>query len=197
MIYYNEPNFLTELELEKIDNEILSNNFPWYYQEYSTSDKFPFYSHVIVPRCEEDEINPVNSAAYDFFISIVDRFREKHNIEKTPLLRACLNSSSSDPRSENYPHTDIHVDHHFSHKTFLIYLNDNFEDGSTILFDRYYCDDLKTNYNLDNYDKNEFNILTKIIPEKGKAVCFDGKIFHATEWTKNNKRRVIFIATFK
>lgn len=193
-MYYSENNFLTEEEKLVIDTEILSNTFPWYYQQYSTSNKFPFYSHVIVPRCEEDEINDVNSTIYNFFIKIVDRFREKNGLEKTPLLRACLNSSSS---FENYEHSDIHVDHHFSHKTIIIYLNDDFDGGDTILFSRYYCEGLETNYNLDTYNKEEFDVLTRIKAEKNKVVCFDGRIYHATEWTKNNKRRVIFIATFK
>jgi hypothetical protein len=193
-MYYSESNFLTEEETKVIDDEILSNTFPWYYQKYSTSDKFPFYSHVIVPRCEEDEINDVNSTIYNFFIKIVDRFREKNGLEKTPLLRACLNSSSS---FEKYEHSDIHVDHHFSHKTIIIYLNDDFYGGDTLLFNRYYCEGLQTNYNLDSYNREEFDILTRIKAEKNKVACFDGRIYHATEWTKNNKRRVIFIATFK
>ena len=50
-MYYSESNFLTEEETKVIDDEILANTFPWYYQKYSTSNKFPFYSHVIVPRC--------------------------------------------------------------------------------------------------------------------------------------------------
>jgi hypothetical protein len=193
-MYYSESNFLTEEETKVIDDEILANTFPWYYQKYSTSNKFPFYSHVIVPRCEEDEINDVNSTIYNFFIKIVDRFREKNGLEKTPLLRACLNSSSS---FEKYEHSDIHVDHHFSHKTIIIYLNDDFDGGDTLLFNRYYCEGLQTNYNLDSYNKEEFDILTRIKAEKNKVACFDGRIYHATEWTKNNKRRVIFIATFK
>ena len=113
-MYYSETNFLTDEEKNKIESEIMENGFPWYYQNYSTSDKFPFYSHVVIPRCEEDEINDSNSTLYDFFLNIINRFREKHNMEKTPLLRACLNSSSS---FDNYPHSDIHVDHHFAHKT--------------------------------------------------------------------------------
>jgi len=193
-MYYSEKNFLTDEEVGIVDTEILSNTFPWYYQQYSTSNKFPFYSHVIVHRCEEDEINDINSTIYNFFIKIIDRFREKNGLEKTPLLRACLNSCSS---FENYDHSDIHVDHQFSHKTIIVYLNDNFDGGDTLLFDRYYCEGLETNYNLDTYNKDEFNILTRIKAEKNKVVCFDGRIFHATEWTKNNKRRVIFIATFK
>lgn len=196
-MYYNEEDFLTEEESQLVDNEILSNNFPWYFQGYSTSNKFPFYSHVIVPRCEEDEINPSNSTLYDFFLPIIDRFREKHSMEKTPILRMCLNASSSDPRDIIYPHTDIHVDHHFSHKAVILYLNDDFEDGNTILFARYYCEGLETNYDLDKYNKEEFPILAQIQPKKNKLICFDGRIFHAAGWTKNNKRRVALITTFK
>jgi hypothetical protein len=193
-MYFEEKNFLTEEECSVIESEIMSSNFPWYYQDYSTSDKFPFHSHVIIPRCQEDEINPVNSTIYNFFLNIIDRFREKHDMEKTPLLRACLNSSSS---FDKYPHSDVHVDHHFSHKTIIVYLNDDFEGGDTILFGKYWCEGLNTNYRLESYDPEEFSELTRISPEKYKAVCFDGRIFHATEWVKNNKRRVIFIATFK
>ena len=193
-MYYSETNFLTDEEKNRLDSEIMGNNFPWYYQTYSTSDKFPFHSHVVIPRCEDDEINDSNSTMYDFFLNIIDRFREKHGMEKTPLLRACLNSSNS---FDNYPHSDIHVDHHFPHKTIIIYLNDDFEGGDTMLFSRYWVEGLQTNYRLESYNPEEFPELTRISAEKHKVVCFDGRIFHATEWTKNNKRRVIFIATFK
>jgi len=193
-MYFNETDFLTEEEKTRIDSEIMGNDFPWYYQNYSTSDKFPFYSHVVIPRCEDDEINNSNSTMYDFFLNIVDRFREKHGMEKTPLLRACLNSCSS---FDKHPHSDIHVDHHFPHKTFIIYLNDDFDGGDTILFSRYWVEGLQTNYKLESYNPEEFPELVRIPAEKHKVVAFDGRIFHCNEWPKDSKRRVIFIATFK
>lgn len=193
-MYLSEDNLLTTEEKNKIDSEIMGNDFPWYYQNYSTSDKFPFYSHVVIPRCEDDEINNSNSTMYDFFLNIVDRFREKHNMEKTPLLRACLNSCSS---FDNYPHSDVHVDHHFAHKTLIIYLNDDFDGGDTILFSRYWVEGLQTNYKLESYNPEEFPELVRIPAQKHKVVCFDGKIFHSNAWPKDSKRRVIFIATFK
>ena len=52
-MYLSEDNLLTTEEKNKIDSEIMGNDFPWYYQNYSTSDKFPFYSHVVIPRCED------------------------------------------------------------------------------------------------------------------------------------------------
>lgn len=196
MLFIEEENFLTEAEMQVIEKEILSNKFPWFYQQESTSSKFPFFSHVIVPRynAEEGGEPTVNSEIYEFFMKILNRFRDKHYMDHTKIFRACLNTSLSETR---YPHSDIHVDHHVSHKSVIIYLNDDYEGGDTLLFDRYYFDQLNVQYDLETTDLSQFNVMKRITPKKGKLVCFDGKIFHAAEWPKDNKRRVVCVITFE
>ena len=59
-----ENNFLTEWELEVIQDDIIDgSNFPWYWNPVSTSDDYPFYCHVLKSRGQEG----TNSEWYDFF----------------------------------------------------------------------------------------------------------------------------------
>lgn len=181
-------NFLTQEELNFIDSEILTHRVPWHYEKSSTSDKFPFFGHIIIPRIENpsDEIE-INSPLYNFFTKIQKRFCLENNIPFNKLYRQCLNLTF--PNEEEYG--DPHVDHNFKHKNMIIYLNDNFENGETILFDKKHS--LLSKEDCNNYE--DIRMLKEIKPKKGKVVCFDGDIFHTVRWIPKG-RRIIFVSTF-
>ena len=115
-----EKKFISKENFKKIHNGILDENFPWYYTPYSTSYKYPFFSHSLKPRNGEK-----NSPWYDMFIDIVDSFCQIHDIKYTEISRASLNLVTY--HSDRC--TDFHVDHDFAHKVFLIYLT----DGETLI----------------------------------------------------------------
>lgn len=175
-----EENFLTQEEILFVDQEILSHRVPWHYDKESTSEIFPFFKHVIIPRRENpnDPIE-ITSPLYEFFTNIQIRFCEKNRIKINRLYRQCLNLSFPNPE---YELGDPHVDHVQVHKNIIIYLNDDFEKGETIIFN-------KKNNN------NTPSILKEIIPKKGKVVCFDGDLFHTVRWIPKG-RRIIFVSTF-
>lgn len=170
-----------------IDSEILSNNFPWYWQDSSTSYKYPFFSHILVPRYDtvSEEIK-INSPLFSFFDDIRKSFCDIHNVPFTRYLRASLNLSfhfSSD-------HSEPHIDHPIPHKTIIMYLNE-FSNGSTVIFNKKFDGEVST------IDGDPPEILRKIEGKKGKISCFDGSYYHATEWPLEGQRRVICVMTFE
>lgn len=172
---------------EIIDNEILSNQFPWYWQDSSTSYKYPFFSHIIIPRYDlETEELKINSPLFTFFDDIRKSFCDIHNISFTRYLRASLNLSLY----FNSEHSEPHIDHPFPHKSIIMYLND-FTNGSTIIFDKQFDGTTST------ITDNAPIILQKIEGKKGKITCFDGSYYHATAWPAAGQRRIICVMTFE
>lgn len=195
-LFLEVNNFLTNDEIEVVEKNILTPEFPWFYQERSTSDLFPFFSHVVNPRCndEENDIPISNSSLSHFVKPIVERFCEKHlGRPLKKLYRSAFNATYG--WNLEYPFIEPHVDHFFDHYNLIIYLNDDFEGGDTLLFDKYLCEGLsESHYSVDDY--NQVNILHSIKSEKYKALCFDGKLFHGLSNIKSGKRRVILVTTF-
>lgn len=172
---------------EIIDNNLLSNEFPWYWQDSSTSYKYPFFSHILIPRHDgKTEEVKINSPLFAFFDDIRKSFCDIHNIPFARYLRASLNLSFY----FSSQHSEPHVDHPFPHKTIIMYLND-FTNGSTVIFDKQFDGATPT------ITDNAPVILKKIQGKKGKITCFDGSYYHATEWPAEGQRRVICVITFE
>ena len=177
-------NFLTDKELSFIDSEILSHVVPWHYSKHSTSEKFPFFEHIIIPRPEakvmeggeEDESDRLTifSPLHDFFTDIQKRFCEVCDIKMNRIYRQCVNLTFPCDETE---YGDPHVDHEFPHSNFILYLNDGYEMGETLFFNQ------------------NGEIIKEIVPKKGKVVCFDGTILHSLRWIPRG-RRIIFVSTF-
>lgn len=168
--------FLFKEELEFIDNEITSHVIPWHWDPASVTEKFPFFDHIIIPR-EERETDPVTvvSPLHEFFTTIQKRFCDVCELPMEKIYRQCINLTFP---SDNGEYSEPHTDHDFPHKNIIMYLNDGYEMGETIL----YNDDL--------------TIGKKIEPKKGKVICFDGSIIHGVRWIPRG-RRIIFVSTWK
>jgi hypothetical protein len=171
-----------------IDAEILSNSFPWYWQDSSTSYKYPFLSHIIIPRYDIDSDQPkINSPCFSLFDDIRKSFCDIHGIEFKRYLRISLNLSYHFTTNNSEPH----IDHPIPHKTIIMYLND-FTSGATVVFDKQYDGTTSTFSN-----DVDIPILKKLEGKKGKISCFDGSYYHATEWPDEGQRRVICVMTFE
>lgn len=188
-----DENFLNEEELKYVDSEILSEKISWYYHDSSTSDKFPYFGHIIIPRYEnKGEECVINSVHYDFFSYVHQRFCDKHEIPFSRYNRQSLNLTYP---NQNYTHGDIHLDHHWDHKTILIYLNDDFEKGETLIFNEKPKPDMSMCYYVDTDEIKNFTVKQEIKPKKGKAVCLDCSYYHTVKW-HNKNRRVVYVGTF-
>jgi len=180
-----EDNFFTKREKQIITATVLSNSFPWFIQDCSTSIKFPFFSHIGLARSESKP----NSNIFSLFRDITGRFCKKHKIQIKKIHRHSLNLTYCFPK---YKHTDPHVDHPFKHYVMMFYLNS--VSGSTIIYNKKHTKKLPLVCLLET--KPNFKILKKICAQQFKVACFDGQYFHASEFPKNNERRVVSIMTF-
>lgn len=169
-----------------IDMEVLGDSFPWYWHEHSTSANFPYLAHVLISRYDPDteDLQP-NSIYWAFFEEIFNRFCAKHGIAVNKILRASLNLTTNHAVGLGEAHTD----HVIPHKAVIMYLNE-FDDGSTVLFDKY------SEGKHEVIPGKEVPVLYKIQAEKGKIACFDGLYFHAAEAPRDRQRRVICVITF-
>ena len=177
MILTKFRNALDTQELESVNKKILTNTFPWYYQERAipldkkySSVQYPFMCHNLMARAESKLREPgrIYSNYFDFFHNIFKKNCSDHVF----LLRMSLNLTFF--HTEQYG--DIHVDHDFEHNNMIIYLN-SFTNGKTYLFD-------------DNYQLTD-----EIVPEKNLGCIFPGS-FHAQGFCGPGESRLVLIATY-
>ena len=108
-------NFLSIDEFKLLKEEILSNNFPLYYQEYITehfeisSVKNVSFAHIIY----RDNLSV--SSYYDFFNRILFS-----KLEMRSLIRSKVNCY---PRTDEIIEHNWHTDLPYEHKGILFYLN--------------------------------------------------------------------------
>jgi hypothetical protein len=191
MFYKESKNFLTQDEINFVDQTVLGDSFPWYKINESTTTKFPFFAHVLVERYDHTTQQlKINSDIFPFFEKIFIRFIKKHKIKIKQITRACVNLSYY---HGIYDMTDPHVDHNFKHKVLMLYLNDI--EGDTLVYNEKYKGEPKCVIPLETI-KKPLKILKKISPEKGKIVCWDGEHYHTGSFCKPGKQRVVVVFTF-
>jgi hypothetical protein len=192
MLYQQFSDIFTAQEQSAIDQEILGNDFPWFYQA-ETTRIFPqgdlvgipdpwsyhYLSHTLVHRSGtgmgQDLVGTVNSKHWMFFQSIFLRTLDTQGIKIDKILRASLNCSFDNNMSWGRPH----VDHNFPHQNFIAYLN-HFNEGSTYLFE--------------SLDPNSQQVA--VIPgQQGSAAVFSG-VPHSQGFCKAGERRVVLVVTF-
>lgn len=149
---------------------VKSNIFPWYHLK--STDNFTAMGHIIMMRPETQIRGTQNSphmpAAEELFLRICG----DNYVTVEMIHRIAFNLTFADPS----PHGDIHLDHLFPHKNFLLYLNE-FDGGDTYLF-------------------NENAQITETIKQQeNKFVFFDGDL-HAQGFCKPQQHRIIMVVTF-
>ena len=179
--------FLFDEEIYQLKQTVLGDNFPWYFQPSSTSNKFHFFSHGLIQRYDHTKGEPVfNSDITPHILNMFKRFVDEHGIKIDKVTRSCINLTHFHGK---YKNGDPHVDHDFPHKVFMLYLNDT--SGDTLIFDKIY-NGKKTVLDV----TKKLKILKRIKPEFGKAVCWDGKYYHTASFCKPMERRVVAVITF-
>jgi len=188
--------FLTEDETDFINRELLSARVPWFYGEESTTKKFPYFCHEIITRTDtiDGPVHPqeILSPTHDFFSHLTQRFCSLHDLEFHEICRQALNLTFA---NDDYEYGDIHIDHPYKHYNFIIYLNDEYDGGETLLFDKKFELGKPSMFDIEK-DSPNMNILHEITPKKGKALCFDGHFYHTMRWIRRG-RRVIYVGTFR
>ena len=116
-----DDDFLSQENKNFINNTLLSDNFPFFYNEWRN---LSYMGHNVVLR------NGLrNSDYYEDFMSMLYAFTTKHDIQVNRILRCSLNMTF--PLFEGT--SPIHKDHEEEHKQLILYLND--VDCNTVLCD--------------------------------------------------------------
>jgi len=166
---------LTAEEKQYIDDNILSNNIPWFFSEDQVyQDKKNYFSHVLIHRVEENKNKEYNSPHTVFFIDILKKICSNNNISVHEILRASLNTTFSNLDKFG----TVHLDHEFDHMNCIVYLSSVDGAGTTIF----------------NYDKKSIVYESNCI--KYRYLLFSG-LYHAQRFPPPGVRRTVFVATFR
>jgi hypothetical protein len=169
-MFIEDRNLLDKEEQEYIENIILGNDFNYHFHDGQVKNGHRFYfSHTLVCRHTQNIMSP----HANFFINILKKFCNKHNLPLNKIFRANINLTTYINDFLYKP--EIHLDHEFKHNQLIIYLNDS--DGDTIVF-----------------DEKAKDVVLSIRPEKYKSVCFNSVPHTALSPSKGG--RVILVITF-
>ena len=178
MFLVEDNNFLSEKSKDYIENVILQNSFPYYYQSSATynDDNNPYMCHIAIKRPEErDDGEKFNSTYAEPICNFLLEFCNKHNIKINEILRCAVNITYNSP-DEYCP---IHMDHEYEHKQLLLYINEPIDKNSNLII----------------YDWDGTTKLKEISPTKFKGVCFEGRP-HSIKYPEKGDR-IVIVYTFK
>jgi hypothetical protein len=178
-LFIIDDNFLSNSEINEISKKFY--DLPAMFTPFTThppdghipgpTDK---YSNRFMYVCSDSE-NFTNEIAVD----ILNKFCKKHNIDYNLIYRTRSNTSFL--CNDNRP-SEPHIDNDKKHLALVYYVNDS--DGDTILY--------KNKYN--EKEDNDMLIDIRISPKAGRAVLFDGGIYHSFCYPNiHNMRSVINI----
>lgn len=125
-----------------------------------------------------------SSNKLDYILPLVFEIADKSNsnVAKVQSGRAFMQLAKKDFVDI---HDTFHIDILIPHIVFLYYINDS--DGDTIILDKKY--DNENNFLSGNL--NDYSVLERVTPKKGRAVIFDGYHYHAAGLPKNRNRAVL------
>ena len=170
---------LTEEKENFIEWVVNSPDFPLYsfFSDGNSNPINPVFGHILRTRVEDAENSdgwaPPNSDFTGAFDDIFMDFCKEHDIKCNRILRSAVNFTTYQPSDSEY---FIHRDHNFSHKNFLMYLNE-WTGGGTQFFD----DDEK--------------LIKTVEPQKYKAIVSDGEL-HTQGYCDPHQIRVVLVVTF-
>ena len=156
---------------DKIEAYFLNHHFPWYYNNNSLGNKV-LKKHKLKTKDSFEKFQfthkfiderKVNSSHINIIIELLNEL----NIEESSIIgcKANLKFKTSTKKKHNI----FHVDHKDPHKVMIYYETDS--DGDTYL---------------------KIGKSTKrVSPQKGRLLCFDGKIMHAANHPRKKDKRLI------
>lgn len=178
-------NFFEESLFERISTQLLSNDFPWYFQndisgKKSTDNLNDFgYSHVFFKDGE------VKSDWYNDVIPFINKILNHCNAVE--LLR--MRGDCTVYNNTQHKHR-THVDLACPHTTAILYLTTT--DGNTVLYnDVNNLTDPEEIHNYIQQNEKQFEVVKEIKPMANRLVIFNGLRFHTGHSPSTHKRRVL------
>lgn len=130
-------------------------------------------THMLVKTPpEEHEDGRINSPNWQFFQGIFDQWMYEQNLPYKRIYRASLNTVFPSHADYGLPH----VDHHWPHNNWIMYLN-TVPDAPTVLMD------------------NNYRIHTEIACERYTAATFSQQL-HTHRYSQGQHARIIVIITW-
>jgi hypothetical protein len=185
--YYIFDDIIDSDEQNKLESHILSDTIKWLEHENITgefgggvNESFP--GSVIYWNTVDSDILSIISKIEKLSIDKIKlQFVKniRHKINKTSPLYISYNASKL-----------MHVDMGGDHIVIIYYINDS--DGDTILFTNKKgnsAENIKDNFNSINTD--DFELLKRVSPKKGRVLIFNGNLYHYGEYPKKGNRFVI------
>jgi len=187
------PNIINKKQQNYLNKIIQDNNFPWYYYDNvieGRNNNYKKYKNITETYAWIHTLfflpKGINSDYFDDFKIILSAFEKKEKVKIQELLRIrirrTMQHSNHDLEKYNYPHVDIKDETNY--KSLIYYVEDS--DGDTFFFDKTYQKGDPT-----FLDKG-YKTLKRVSPKQGKAIYFDGNIYHSgNNPVKYDKRTVI------
>lgn len=179
---------ISELDQIKLEKYVKLSNLKWTYQhnitgQYGGTDSLELPANVL------KGINITDSNISNIINSIKLNLLNKLNMEFVKDYRYKINWTT--PITKNYDFKNlIHVDMDVDHIAIVYYINDT--DGNTIFLNNKKGNSAESRQsNFKGIDLNEFEIVNKIPPKKGRAIIFDGNIYHYGEYPTITDRFII------
>ena len=179
---------ISESNQTKLEEYVKLSNLKWNYQhnitgQYGGTDSLELPANVL------KGVDITDTTILDIINSIKFNLLNKLNMEFEKDYRYKINWTT--PISENYDFKSlIHIDMNVAHIAIVYYINDT--DGNTILLNNKKGNSAESHQdNFKGINFDDFEIVNKISPKKGRAVMFDGNIYHYGEYPTITDRFII------
>lgn len=182
MFIYDDA-FLTEEEIQEIDDLYHAKERAWYYFKHTQNDDV---NHPGVVDVKVKDV-PYWSAAindtmpsYPRYLNLIDKFCLKHGIEYEAIGRVKFNVT---PWVEDATTLYPHVDKSAPHLIFLYYVDDS--DGDTFIYNERFTGGIV---------EPPLSVMKSITPKRGAAFVADGRHFHSITPPKAHSVRSVINA---
>jgi hypothetical protein len=167
---------------EFIDRVAETSRISWHYPGNDSFEKVQCMYHLLLDR---DYRNPdIVSDLFYPFMNIFKDVCKQNNIMADKVFGAALHQTMG----TSTDHQKFHIDFPFRHHVLIMYLNDNFDKGDTLISDEI--------YNGTDIVRSDDLQYTRIKARKYHAYMFDGLTYHAGQYPGPGQRRVVCIFAF-
>ena len=186
--YHIFDDIISESDQNKLEEYVKISNLKWNYQhnitgQYGGTDSLELPANVLkgMDITDNNISNIINSIKLNLL--------NKLNMEFVKDYRYKINWTT--PITKNYDFKNlIHVDMNVDHIAIVYYINDT--DGNTIFLNNKKGNSAESHQNnFKGINLDDFEIVNKISPKKGRAVIFDGNIYHYGEYPTITDRFII------
>jgi len=181
-------NILSEEDFKTLHDEIMSEDFPWYYGRKVYSDDI--YENFFLIGWKNTIVNGTK-VVYDpnnIIVPLVKKalINAGEELNEIVRLRIVLNTTS-DKNYLNGPHVDLD----YRHRTALLYLNDS--DGNTILYNEKFdpTGDYADSKMYQEKIQSNLTIQSEVEPKANRLFIFNGLNYHTGTTPTKVPRRVI------